>query len=75
MDWKARMNRQKVKKLYSTFVRRGYFYEARRLLELLKYGSITLRLDDVSWNVQTALEDSGFSVWYSRNGNTARARI
>ena len=69
------VNRWKAKEMYRNFCRSGQFQEGRRVLELLKYGSVTLWLDDVDWNVQTACEDAGFYVWFSRNGNRARAYI
>ena len=69
------VKRWKVKRLYSAFVRGGQFSEGRMVLRLLRDGLITMRLDDVSWNVQTALEHIGHPVWYSRNGCKAEARL
>lgn len=73
-----RQNRENVKRynigtLHMTFVRRGQFDEAHMLLRLLRNGVLRMGLDDVSWNVQTALESIKHPVRYSHNGNSAYA--
>ena len=72
---KRNVKRWKVEKLHVDLVRRGQFADARMILRLLRNGYIKMYLDDVSWNVQTALEKIGHPVWYAPNGNTASARI
>ncbi len=72
---KTKINRWKAKEIYRRFCRAGQFLEARMVLELLRYGSVTLRLYDEDWNVQTACEKAGLYVWYSSNGYRARAYI
>ena len=65
--------RWKLKNIHYEMVMNGQMQEAREVLRLLRRGRITLWLDDISWNVQTALENNGFQVIYSRNGNKAYA--
>ena len=65
--------RWKLKNLHHEMVMNGQMWEANVVLRLLRRGHITLWLDDISWNVQTALEDNGFTVIYGRNGNAAYA--
>ena len=72
---KRNVKRWKVEKLHVDLVRRGQFAEARMILRLLRNGYIKMYLDDVSWNVQCALEKIGHPVWYAPNGNTASASI
>ena len=72
---KENVKRWKVKTLYTSLVRGGQFSEAREILRLLRRGYLKMYLDDVSWNVQTALEGIGFPVRYSRNGVTSEARM
>lgn len=48
---------------------------AKCLLYLLRKGRITLGLGDVEWEVENLLEGLGVRMRYSRNGNTAQARI
>lgn len=69
------VKRWKAKEIYRRFIRNGQFFEGREILRLLRNGSVTLWLGDTDWNVQTALEDAGFHIWFSRDGYKAVARI
>lgn len=48
---------------------------ARRILQLLRRGRITLGLGDTDWLVESLLEDLGVHLTYSRRGYSATARI
>ena len=48
---------------------------ARRILQLLCHGRITLGLGDVDWQVESLLEDLGVHLTYNRNGYSATAKI
>ena len=67
------MKRYKLTLLYTALVRDGSLEEARLVLRLLRRGCLCMGLGDVDWNVQTALEDIGHPVHFSRNGNKAYA--
>lgn len=72
---REKLDRWKAMEIYHQFCGNGQLLEGWLVLRLLRKGSVTLGLCDEDWNVQTALEKAGLYVWYSRNGNTAKAYI
>ena len=62
--------------LHRRLIRIGEYQVAKKILLLLRKGSILLGLCDTDWQVQCLLEDMGIPViTTSRNGGWARARI
>lgn len=68
--------RRNLMDLHRKLVRMGEYKAAKKILRLLRKGSILLGLSDTDWQVQCLLEDMGIPViTTSRNGGWARARI
>jgi len=59
-------------KLHKQFVRQGNFFEAKKVLRLLRAHTITLGLSDVDWNVESELIRLGFKETVNRKGISAR---
>ncbi len=70
-----KIKRHKLMDIHRELVRKGEYEVARMLLKLLRYGKVTLWLDDVSWSVERICEELGCHIWYSSNGNKAVAHI
>ena len=62
--------REQIKREHRKLIRQGKFYHARRLMDLLRNGSISCGLSDVAWEVSELLEDMGMKSRISRNGNS-----
>ena len=71
MKLKDKMLKYRVMESHKTLVQTGNYSEARLVLRLLNNGSVKLRLDDVSWNVECLMEAQGCAVGYSRRFNIA----
>lgn len=67
-------NKDRVKFLYRLLLRMGKMESAFLIFKLLHNGTITLGLDDASWEAELALEQV-LKPHYSRNGNTCRFRL
>lgn len=74
-DLKRKMRRYKLMEEHMELVRKGQYGAARVLMELLKYGRVTLWLDDSSWTVELICERVGCRIWYDRRGYRAVAHI
>ena len=60
--------KSKVKSSHQILVREGKYSEARRVLQFLRYGSLTCGLGDVDWSVTLLLEKLGVRSITSSTG-------
>lgn len=73
--FERKIRRYKFIDVHRKLVKEGKLLEARKILYLLRDGSITLGLDDVSNAVERICEDFGCRVRYSRCFNLAEVRL
>lgn len=71
MKLPLKLKRYKLIEAHQQLVRSGHFHAARMILHFLQSGSITLHLDDASWEVELLLEKIGFHLHPDRRGWTS----
>lgn len=72
---KRKIVRYKLMEIHQEYVRVGKFDVAKRILELLRRGKITLYLSDTDWEVEHLCENMGLYIWYDRRGYKAVAHL
>ena len=64
---------KRLANLQENFLRHGFRKEAAKIRELLRFGSVRLDLDEISWHVEQELASIDCAVFYNPDGTSAVA--